>query len=78
MTAINNSKTPIEFFHGYTYSGHPISCAAGIATIKAYKEEKFFDKVAQMESFWEEELHSLKDCPNVLDIRNLGLVGAVH
>jgi len=75
---INNSKTPIEFFHGYTYSGHPISCAAGIATIKAYKEEKFFEKVADMEAFWEEELHTLKDCPNVVDIRNLGLVGAVH
>ncbi len=75
---INNSKTPIEFFHGYTYSGHPISCAAGIATIKAYKEEKFFDKVADMEEFWQEELHTLKDCPNVIDIRNLGLVGAVH
>ena len=75
---INNSKTPIEFFHGYTYSGHPLSCAAGIATIKAYKEEKFFEKVASMEEFWQDELHSLKDCSNVIDIRNLGLVGAVQ
>jgi len=75
---INNSKTPIEFFHGYTYSGHPLSCAAGIATIKAYKEEKFFEKVAAMEAFWQEELHSLKECANVIDIRNLGLVGAVE
>jgi beta-alanine--pyruvate transaminase len=75
---VNNSKTPIEFFHGYTYSGHPVSCAAAIATLKAYKDEKFFQKVADIELFWEEELHSLKGLPNIIDIRNLGLVGAVQ
>ena len=77
-TIINNSDTPIEFLHGYTYSGHPMSCAAGIATVKTLKEENFFDKVSSLEIFWEEQLHSLKDLPNVIDIRNLGLVGALE
>lgn len=75
---VNNSKTPIEFFHGYTYSGHPIACAAGIATLKAYKKENLFEKVADLADFFEEQLHTLKDCKNVIDIRNIGLVGAIQ
>ena len=75
---INNSKTPIEFFHGYTYSGHPIACAAGVATIKAYKEEKSFEKVAEISPYWEEALHSLNGTKHIIDIRNIGLVGAIQ
>jgi len=75
---INNSKTSIEFFHGYTYSGHPIAAAAGIATIKAYKEEKLFERVALLSDYFEEKLHTIKDAKNVIDIRNIGLVGAVQ
>ena len=75
---VKNSKTPIEFFHGYTYSGHPLACAAALATIKAYKEENLFERVASLEEFFQEQIHSLKKCKNVIDIRNLGLVGAVQ
>jgi len=75
---VNNSKNPIEFFHGYTYSGHPIACAAGVATIKAYKEEKSFEKVAEISPYWEEALHSLKGIKHIVDIRNIGLVGAIQ
>ena len=77
-TIIKNSKTPIEFFHGYTYSGHPLACAAGIATIKAYKEEKLFQRVASLEEYFQEQIHSLKNCNHVIDIRNIGLVGAIQ
>ena len=75
---VNNSKTPIEFFHGYTYSGHPIAAAAGIATLKVYKEEKLFERVASLADYFEEKIHTLKDCKNVIDIRNIGLVGAIQ
>lgn len=77
-TIINSSKTPIEFFHGYTYSGHPIACAAAIATIKTYKEEKLIERVALLEEFFQEQIHILKDCKNVIDIRNIGLAGAIQ
>ncbi len=75
---VKNSKTPIEFFHGYTYSGHPLACVAALATIKAYKEESLFERVASLEEFFQEQIHSLKKCKNVIDIRNLGLVGAIQ
>ena len=75
---VKNSKTPIEFFHGYTYSGHPLACAAALATIKVYKEEKLFQRVASLEEYFQEQIHSLKDCNNVIDIRNIGLVGAIQ
>jgi beta-alanine--pyruvate transaminase len=75
---VNNSKTPIEFFHGYTYSGHPIACAAGIATLQTYKKENLFERVDSLAEFFEEQLHTLKDCKNVIDIRNIGLVGAIQ
>jgi len=77
-TIMDNSKTPIEFFHGYTYSGHPMACAAGIATLKTYKEEKLFERVRELEPYWEEKLHWLKGLKYVKDIRNIGLVGAIE
>ncbi len=68
----------IEFFHGYTYSGNPIACAAAIATLDTYKEEGLLTRGADLASYWEDALHSLKDAPNVIDIRNIGLVGAIE
>ena len=68
----------IEFFHGYTYSAHPMACAAGIAALEIYQEEKLFDRVAGLESYWEEKIHALADGKNVIDIRNIGLVGAIE
>ena len=68
----------IELFHGYTYSGNPIASAAGIATLATYKEEGLFERCAEMAPYWEEALHSLKGLPHVIDIRNMGLIGAVE
>ncbi|KAB2697875.1 aspartate aminotransferase family protein [Ochrobactrum sp. GPK 3] len=75
MTGPENA---IELFHGYTYSGHPVACAAGLATLEVYAEEGLLTRGAQLADHWQEALHSLKDAPNVVDIRNLGLVGAIE
>jgi beta-alanine--pyruvate transaminase len=68
----------IEFFHGYTYSGNPIASAAALATLDTYKEEGLLTRAAELSPYWEEQLHSLKDCPHVIDIRNTGLIGAIE
>jgi beta-alanine--pyruvate transaminase len=68
----------IELFHGYTYSGHPVACAAGIATLDVYEEEGLFDNAKAMEPHFEEAIHSLKGLNQVIDIRNIGLMGAIH
>ena len=68
----------IELFHGYTYSGHPIACAAALATLDTYQEEGLFERVASLEKRWEDAVHSLKGSRHVIDIRNFGLVGAIE
>ncbi len=68
----------IELFHGYTYSGHPISSAAGIATLDTYRDEGLFQRAADLSSYWEDAAHSLKDANNVIDIRNIGLVAGIE
>ncbi|MEL6798649.1 MAG: aspartate aminotransferase family protein [Pseudomonadota bacterium] len=68
----------IELFHGYTYSGNPIASATGLATLETYAEEGLFQRAADLEGYWEDALHSLKDHPHVIDIRNMGLIGAVE
>jgi beta-alanine--pyruvate transaminase len=68
----------IELFHGYTYSGHPLACAAGIAALDTYEEENLFDKPNTLGKYFEDAIHSLKGLPNVVDCRNLGLIGAVE
>jgi len=78
QTMIDQADSPIELFHGYTYSGHPIAAAAGLATLDTYKEEGLFERCADLAPYWENALHQLKDCNNVIDIRNLGLVGAIE
>ena len=75
MAGLENA---IELFHGYTYSGHPVACAAGLATMEIYEEEGLLTRAAGLAGEWEEALHSLKGLPHVIDIRNLGLVGAVE
>jgi beta-alanine--pyruvate transaminase len=77
-TIVEASDTPIEFFHGYTGSGHPLACAAGIATLDTYREELLFERAAELAPYWEEALHSLRGAPHVIDVRNLGLVGGVE
>ncbi|UZE47708.1 aspartate aminotransferase family protein [Rhodopseudomonas sp. P2A-2r] len=68
----------IELFHGYTYSAHPVACAAGIATLDIYKAEGLLTRGASMAEYWRDALHQLRDLPNVIDIRNCGLMGAVE
>jgi beta-alanine--pyruvate transaminase len=68
----------IELFHGYTYSGHPLACAAGIATLDVYEEEGLLERAQSLEPHWEDALHSLKGARHVIDVRNVGLMGAVE
>ncbi len=69
---------PIEFFHGYTYSAHPLACAAAMATLDVYRDEGLLERAAEIGPYWEEGLHSLKGSPHVIDIRNIGLMGAIE
>ncbi|MFZ9405490.1 MAG: aspartate aminotransferase family protein [Burkholderiaceae bacterium] len=68
----------IELFHGYTYSAHPLACAAALATLDVYEEEGLLGRAAELESYWEQAVHSLADCPHVIDVRNIGLIGAIE
>ena len=68
----------IEFYHGYTYSGHPLACAAAIATLDAYREEAMFERAARMSPVFEKAAHGLRGLPFVKDVRNLGLVCGIE
>ena len=68
----------IELFHGYTYSGHPLACAAALATLEIYADEDLFARAADLAPYWEDAVHSLKGRRHVIDLRNIGLVGAVE
>ncbi len=71
-------ESAIELFHGYTYSGHPLACAAGLATIDLYRDEGLFERAAELAPYWADGLHSLKGGNHVIDIRNIGMVGAIE
>ncbi|QQA42380.1 aminotransferase class III-fold pyridoxal phosphate-dependent enzyme [Pelagovum pacificum] len=68
----------IELFHGYTYSGHPGACAAGLAALSIYREEGLMDRAAELAPYFQEALHSLADHALVKDIRSIGMMGAVE
>jgi beta-alanine--pyruvate transaminase len=78
QSVVEASESGIEFFHGYTYSGHPLASEAGLATLALYRREGLFERAASLAPFWEEAVHSLKGLPNVIDIRNLGLVAGIE
>ena len=71
-------KDTIELFHGYTYSGNPVAAAAAIATLEVYEEDDLFLRASELAAHWQEALHSLADHPFVIDIRNIGLIGAIE
>ncbi len=75
---MNGPEHLIEFFHGYTYSAHPLACAAGLATLEVYAEEGLLTRAREMEAAFAQALHSLKGLPHVIDIRNVGLVGGIE
>jgi len=68
----------VEFAHGYTYSGHPVACAAGLATLDLMEKDNLIARSAELAPHFETSLHALRNCPNVVDIRNCGLVGAIQ
>jgi beta-alanine--pyruvate transaminase len=67
----------VELFHGYTYSAHPLACAAGLATLDIYREEGLFERARKLEPVMADAVMSLKDAPNVVDIRTVGLTAAI-
>jgi beta-alanine--pyruvate transaminase len=75
---MNAPEGAIELFHGYTYSAHPVACAASLATLEVYREEDLFARANSLASYWEEGVHSLKGLPNVIDLRNLGLIAGIE
>jgi len=77
-TLMIGPEAAIEFFHGYTYSGHPVACAAGLATLEIYQREGLFSRAATLDADWEAAAHALRDAPHVVDVRNIGLMAAVE
>ncbi|NBS48513.1 MAG: aminotransferase class III-fold pyridoxal phosphate-dependent enzyme, partial [Betaproteobacteria bacterium] len=78
VNAAANPANAIELAHGYTYSGHPVACAAALATLDIYAREGLFARVASLEQRWQAAVHSLRGRRHVVDIRNLGLIGAIE
>jgi beta-alanine--pyruvate transaminase len=75
---MSGADNAIELFHGYTYSGHPVACAASLATLDIYEQEGLFQRAGEMAGYWEDAVHSLQGLPHVIDIRNLGLVAGIE
>ena len=74
-----NAAPGVEFYHGYTYSGHPIACAAGLAVLDIYEKEGLLTRASgEIGEYWQQALHSLADLDCVVDVRNLGLLGAIE
>jgi beta-alanine--pyruvate transaminase len=77
-TVLSGTQGGIELFHGYTYSGHPLACAAGLATLDLYRREQLFERARALAPYFESAVHRLADAPHVIDIRNLGLVAGIE
>ena len=77
-TVVDGAPDAIELFHGYTYSGHPLATAAAMAALDVYEEEGLFERAKGLEPVLEQALHALAGKPNVIDVRNIGLAGAVE
>jgi beta-alanine--pyruvate transaminase len=74
---MNGPENAIDLFHGYTYSAHPLACAAALAVLDIYKNEGLFQRAADLSKYWEDGVHSLKSAPGVTDVRNLGLAAGI-
>ena len=77
-TVCDATKAGVEFFHGYTYSGHPLACAAALATLDLYESEGLFARAASLEERWEHAVHGLRGTRHVIDVRNIGLVAGIE
>jgi len=76
--AFMEAPAGIELFHGYTYSGHPLACAASLATLEVFQEQDVLGNAASLQQYWEDAAHSLKGLPHVIDIRTLGLIAGIE
>ncbi|CUI07636.1 aspartate aminotransferase family protein [Massilia antarctica] len=76
--AFMDGPAGIELFHGYTYSGHPLACAAALATLEVFAEQKILDNAKAVQEYWTDAVHSLKGLPHVIDIRTIGLVAGIE
>jgi beta-alanine--pyruvate transaminase len=74
---MNGPEHVVELTHGYTYSAHPLACAAGLATLDIYRDEKLFERAKKLEPKFADAVMSLKGQPNVLDIRTVGLTAGI-
>jgi beta-alanine--pyruvate transaminase len=78
-TVVNNAPPDtVELFHGYTYSGHPLATAAAEATLDVYEEENLFARARELAPYFEQAVHALREMPNVIDIRNIGMVAGIE
>jgi beta-alanine--pyruvate transaminase len=77
-TVVGASADGIELFHGYTYSGHPLAAAAGIATLNLYRDEKLFERALDLSAYWEDAVHSLKGKRHIIDVRNMGIIAGIE
>lgn len=77
-TCMTGPEHLVEFFHGYTYSGHPLACAAGLAALDVYREEGLFERARALAPVLEDAVHSLKGEPHVIDVRNYGMAAAIE
>ncbi len=78
-TVIEKSPAGIEFYHGYTYSAHPLAAAAAIATLGVYRDEALFAHADSLAQVWEDAAHGLREtCPSIVDVRNLGLIAGIE
>ena len=75
---MDGPEAAIELFHGYTYSGHPLACAAALATLDIYQTEDLFARAQGLESYWEDAIHRLDTAANVIDVRNIGIVAGIE
>ena len=71
-------ENTIELFHGYTYSGHPLASAAAVATLDLFKQDRLFERAAELAPYWENAAHSLKGLPHIIDIRTIGLIVGIE
>ncbi len=78
QTFMTGPENAVELFHGYTYSGHPVACAAGLATQQIYQREGLLTRALELEKYWEDAVHSLRGLPHVIDLRNCGLIAGIE
>jgi beta-alanine--pyruvate transaminase len=76
--AFMDGPAGIELFHGYTYSGHPLACAASLATLEVFQEQKILEHAKSVQPYWEDAIHSLRGMRHVIDLRSIGMVAGIE